>query len=165
MIKVLFVPNNGKNYHVHLNQFSIYQRNYYSSDLKFTDELIRWKKNLHHSPKWKNISMCPNDNVYILIRFSNRTNKETFYKNVPLKNPKNKKKEKSLLSFKFSNVFKIAPPLDNSSGVAEKQIQSFSKPSKTLNLDACFGFKITRHLRRDQKKRDFCKRGCVAKCM
>lgn len=70
--------------------------------------------------------MCPNDNVYILIRFSNRTNKETFYKNVPLKNPKNKKKEKSLLSFKFSNVFKIAPPLDNSSGVAEKQIQSFS---------------------------------------
>lgn len=95
--------------------------------------------------------MCPNDNVYILIRFSNRTNKETFYKNVPLKNPKNKKKEKSLLSFKFSNVFKIAPPLDNSSGVAEKQIQSFSKPSKTPNLDACFGFKITRHLRRDQK--------------
>ena len=70
--------------------------------------------------------MCPNDNVYILIRFSNRTNKETFYKNVPLKNPKNKKKEKSLLSFKFSNVFKIAPPIDNSSGVAEKQIQSFS---------------------------------------
>lgn len=129
----------------------------------------------------------PNDRIYILIQFSNRTSKETNFSNKLenkkrkmrfLKIPKNKtsskkkKKKKLLLSFKFSNVFKkIASSPVQFVWCRDKQIQSFSKPPKTLNLHAYvyFGFKITRHLCRDQKngisvngmRRDVCNSGDV----
>lgn len=77
-----------------------------------------------------------------------------------------------MLSFKFSNVFKkIASSPVQFVWCRDKQIQSFSKPPKTLNLHAYvyFGFKITRHLCRDQKngisvngmRRDVCNSGDV----
>lgn len=77
-----------------------------------------------------------------------------------------------MLSFKFSNVSKkIASSPVQFVWCHDKQIQSFSKPPKTLNLHAYvyFGFKITRHLCRDQKngisvngmRRDVCNSGDV----
>lgn len=99
----------------------------------------------------------PNDRIYILIQFSNRTSKETNFSNklenktkdALLKNKtssKKKKKKKLLLSFKFSNVFAPKKSLllqFSSSGVAINRSKAFLNRLKrwTYTLTYTWGSK------------------------